>query len=140
MYHIPCQGSTGSFRSNLYRTADRDHAHPNRICHRSLAGDQPPAELERLLQWLQEGKWSWVALGEQMARMMVTFFPQLVWFLIIDDTLVCRDSREAPESGVYHEHGNKANRPQYARGQCWVCLALLVTRGKKHAAILCSPS
>ena len=27
-------------------------------------------------KWLQEGKWSWVALGIQTARMVVTFFPQ----------------------------------------------------------------
>ena len=86
-------------------------------------------------KWLQEGKWSWVALGVQMARMVVTFFPQLVWFLIIDDTFVYRASRKAPGSGIYHQHGNKANRPQYARGQCWVSMALSVTRGKKHSAI-----
>ena len=86
-------------------------------------------------KWLQEGKWSWGALGVQMARMVVTFFPQLVWFLIIDDTFVYRASRKAPGSGIYHQHGNKANRPQYARGQCWVSMALSVTRGKKHSAI-----
>ena len=86
-------------------------------------------------KWLQEGKWSWVALGRQMARMVVTFFPQLVWFLIIDDTFVYRASRKAPGSGIYHQHGNKANRPQYARGQCWVSMALSITRGKKHSAI-----
>lgn len=86
-------------------------------------------------KWLQEGKWSWVALGVQMARMVVTFFPQRVWFLIIDDTFVYRASRKAPGSGVYHQHGNKANRPQYARGQCWVSMALSITRGKKHSAI-----
>lgn len=86
-------------------------------------------------KWLQEGQWSWVALGVQMARMVVTFFPQLAWFLIIDDTFVYRASRKAPGSGIYHQHGNKANRPQYARGQCWVSLALSVTRGKKLSAI-----
>ena len=86
-------------------------------------------------KWLQEGQWSWVALGLQMARMVVAFFPQLAWFLIIDDTFVYRASRKAPGSGIYHQHGNKANRPQYARGQCWVSLALSVTRGRKQAAI-----
>ena len=120
MHHIPCQGSTGTFRSNLYRTADRSHAHSDRVCYRGLAGDQTAAQLERLYKWLQEGKWSWVALGVQMARMVVSFFPQLVWFLIIDDTFVYRASRKAPGSGLYHQHGNKANRPQYARSQCWV--------------------
>jgi len=86
-------------------------------------------------KWLQEGKWSWVALGVQMARMVVTFFPQSVWFLIFDDTFIYRSSRKAPGSGVYHQHGNKANRPQYARGQCWVSMALSITKGKKHSAV-----
>lgn len=86
-------------------------------------------------KWLQEGKWSWVALGVQMARMVVTFFPQPVWFLIFDDTFIYRSSRKAPGSGVYHQHGNKANRPQYARGQCWVSMALSITKGKKHSAV-----
>ena len=47
-------------------------------------------------KWLQEGKWSWVALGIQLARMVAIFFPQLIWFLIIDDTFVCRSSLKAP--------------------------------------------
>ena len=86
-------------------------------------------------KWLQAGKWSWVALGVQMARMVVTFFPQPVWFLIFDDTFIYRSSSKAPGSGVYHQHGNKANRPQYARGQCWVSMALSITKGKKHSAV-----
>ena len=86
-------------------------------------------------KWLQEGKWSWVALGVQMAMMVVTFFPQPVWFLIFDDTFIYRSSSKAPGSGVYHQHGNKANRPQYARGQCWVSMALSITKGKKHSAV-----
>ena len=86
-------------------------------------------------KWLQAGKWSWVALGVQVARMVVTFFPQPVWFLIFDDTFIYRSSSKAPGSGVYHQHGNKANRPQYARGQCWVSMALSFSKGKKHSAI-----
>ncbi len=76
-----------------------------------------------------------MALGVQMARVVVTFFPQPVWFLIFDDTFIYRSSRKAPGSGVYHQHGNKANRPQYARGQCWVSTALSITKGKKHSAV-----
>ena len=86
-------------------------------------------------KWLQKGKWSWVALGIQLARMVVTFFPQLVWFLIIDDTFIYRSSRKAPGSGIYHQHSNKANRPQYARGQCWVSMALSINKGEKNSAV-----
>ncbi len=86
-------------------------------------------------KWLQQGKWSWVALGVQMARLMVTFFPQSVWFIILDDTFIYRSSRKAPGSGIYHQHGNKSNRPKYALGQCWVSMALSISANMKHAAI-----
>ena len=78
-------------------------------------------------KWLQQGRWSWVALGVQLARLVVTFFPQPVWFLIFDDTFIYRCSKKAPGSGIHHQHGNKPNRPQYARGQCWVSMALSIT-------------
>jgi hypothetical protein len=86
-------------------------------------------------KWLQDGKWSWVALGVQLAKMVVRFYPQPNWFLIFDDTFVYRNSTKAPGSGIYHQHGNKANRPVYARGQCWVSMALSITTGKKHSAV-----
>ncbi len=86
-------------------------------------------------KWLQQGKWSWVALGVQLARMVVTFFPQPVWFLIFDDTFIYRCSKKAPGSGIHHQHGNKANRPQYARGQCWVSMALSISTGIKHSTV-----
>ena len=86
-------------------------------------------------KWLQQGKWSWVALGVQLARLVVSFFPQPLWFLIFDDTFIYRSSKKAPGSGIYHQHGNKANRPQYARGQCWVTLALSIGLGMKQAAV-----
>jgi hypothetical protein len=61
-------------------------------------------------KWLQEGKWSWVALGVQLAKLVVTFFPQPVWFLIFDDTFIYRSSKKAPGSAIYRQHANKTNR------------------------------
>ena len=86
-------------------------------------------------KWLQHGKWSWVALGIQMARLMVTCFPQPIWFILFDDTFIYRCSKKAPGSAIHHQHGNKTNRPQYARGQCWVTMALSISAGMKHSAI-----
>jgi hypothetical protein len=86
-------------------------------------------------KWLQHGKWSWVALGVQLAKLVVTFFPQPIWFLIFDDTFIYRSSKKAPGSNIHHQHGNKTNRPQYARGQCWVTMALSITSGMKHSAV-----
>ena len=64
-------------------------------------------------KWFQQGKWSWGALGVQLARLVVTLFPQPIWFLIFDVTFIYRALRKAPGSGIYHQHGNKANRPQH---------------------------
>ena len=86
-------------------------------------------------KWLQQGRWSWVALGVQLARLVVTFFPQPVWYLIFDDTLIYRTSKKAPGSAIYRQHGAKTNRPKYARGQCWVSMALSIGSAMKHAAV-----
>ncbi len=86
-------------------------------------------------KWLQEGKWSWVALGVQLARLVVIYFPQALWFLIIDDTFIYRCSKKAPGCSIQHQHGNKTNRPEYALGQCWVSMALSISSGMKHYAV-----
>jgi hypothetical protein len=87
-------------------------------------------------KWLQKGKWSWVKLGIQMAKLLITFFPkQQKWFLVIDDTIIYRNSKKAPGSKINHQHGSKANRPKYVRGQNWVSLASVVTKGLSTAAI-----
>ena len=49
-------------------------------------------------KWLQKGKWSWVALGVQLARWIVATFPQSTWFLIFDDSFIYRSSKKAPGS------------------------------------------
>jgi len=86
-------------------------------------------------KWLQKGKWSWVKLGNRMARMLITFFPKQQRFLIIDDTIIYRNSKKAPGSRINHEHGTKANRPKYVRGQSWVSLASVANQGLSFAAI-----
>ena len=86
-------------------------------------------------KWLQQGKWSWVKLGTQMAKLIITFFPNKQRFLVIDDTIIYRNSKKAPGSKFHHEHGAKANRPKYVRGQSWVALASVVNKGLSFAAI-----
>ena len=57
------------------------------------------------------------------------------WVLALDDTLIFRCSRKAPESRIHHQHGQKANRPVYVRGQNWVCLALTLPQGWRSLAV-----
>jgi len=86
-------------------------------------------------KWLQKGKWSWVALGVQMAKLLVHFFPQAEWHLVIDDTLVLRTSKKAPGSKICHEHSKKSNRPEFVRAQNWVCLAAVICSDIQNAAV-----
>jgi len=86
-------------------------------------------------KWIEKGKWSWVAVGIQMAKLLIRLFPQPLWHLIIDDTLILRTSRKAPGSKIYREHSRKPNRPEFVRGQCWVSLAAVVENGLQAAAI-----
>ncbi|ARU54650.1 IS701 family transposase [Oleiphilus messinensis] len=83
-------------------------------------------------KWLQKGKWSWVALAQQLGQLLTQWCPNEQWYLAIDDTLVLRSSKKAPSSQFHHMHGNKANRPQFVRGQCWVSLSAIV-KGQKQA-------
>lgn len=86
-------------------------------------------------KWLHFGKWSWVALGCQTARLALRMFPRRRWFLMIDDTIVFRSSLKAPGSAIHHQHGNKTNRPDFVRGQCWVTLALTISKGFRSLGI-----
>jgi hypothetical protein len=86
-------------------------------------------------KWLHFGKWSWVALGRQTARLALKMFQRRRWFLMIDDTIVFRSSKKAPGSAIHHQHGNKSNRPTYVRGQCWVTLALTLSKGFRSLGV-----
>jgi len=86
-------------------------------------------------KWLHFGKWSWVALGCQTVRLALQMFPRHRWFLMIDDTIVFRSSKKAPGSAIHHQHGRKTNRPTYVRGQCWVTLALTLSKGFRSLGI-----
>ena len=86
-------------------------------------------------KWLQCGKWSWVALGRQTARLALRTFRRRRWFLMLDDTVVFRSSKKAPGSAIHHLHGRKSNRPTFVRGQCWVTLAMTLSKGFRSLGI-----
>ena len=87
-------------------------------------------------KWLQEGRWSWLALGRQFTRLALQVIKEDVVHLAIDDTLTLRASKKAPGSQIHHQHGNKPNLAQYVRGQCWVSLAWVVQLSeKRHVAL-----
>ncbi|MBW6511802.1 MAG: transposase [Desulfuromonadaceae bacterium] len=86
-------------------------------------------------KWLQKGCWSWVAPGLQTARLALQRTEDSRCYVAIDDTVVFRCSRKAPESHIHHQHGCKVNRPVYVRGQDWVTLTLVLPQGWRSLAL-----
>lgn len=87
-------------------------------------------------KWLQQGKWSWLALARQFARLVLANVKCGVIHLAIDDTLTLRSSKKAPGSRIHHQHGNKANLASYVLGQCWVNLAIITRRANNEPVAL----
>ena len=57
-------------------------------------------------RWLQNGKWSWLALSRQFLRLLISVLQNDVVHLAIDDTLTLRSSHKVPNSQIHHQHGN----------------------------------
>ena len=45
-----------------------------------------------------------------MPRLLVPLFPQPLWHLIIDDTLILPSSKKAPGSRLHREHSKRPSR------------------------------
>lgn len=87
-------------------------------------------------KWLENGRWSWVALARQFLKLALATMSDEVIHLAIDDTVTLRASKKAPGSKIHHQHGNKPNLAQYVRGQGWVSLAMVVKRSDAQAIAL----
>ena len=84
-------------------------------------------------KWLQHGKWSWLCLARRFTQLALMQHNEPVVHLVIDDTLTLRASKKAPACQTHHQHGNKPNLASYVLGQCWVSLAMIVTRPDKQS-------
>src|SRR5512144_5397 len=87
-------------------------------------------------KWLQEGRWSWLRLGQYLAVLLRCSFQRRVWYLVIDDSINCRAAPQAPSSGRHYNHSRKVNRPKFLQGQCWVLLAAVLSRGRRYCSAI----
>ena len=129
--HIFNQSATPAFGWYFFRVIDWLYVNANRLCHRCVFDAGYAQPLDELLQMVTAGKWSWLALARQFARLCLTVITNDVVHLAIDDTLTLRTSTKAPGSQVHHQHGSKPNLASYVRGQCWVSLAMIGRRADK---------
>jgi DDE superfamily endonuclease len=83
----------------------------------------------RTYYWfLEQGRWSWLRLWAALLEVLTMLFRPVVWYVVIDDSVVERVSTEAPGSLIHHTHNAKPNRPKFLRGQGWLCLAAVIER------------
>jgi DDE superfamily endonuclease len=78
--------------------------------------------------FLEQGRWSWLRVWAALLEVLKTMFRPAVWYAVIDDSVVERIATGAPGSLVHHNHNAKPNRPNFLRGQGWLCLAAVIER------------
>ena len=78
--------------------------------------------------FLEHGRWSWLRVWAALLKVLKMMFSPAVWYAVIDDSVVERISTKAPGSMNHHNHNAKPNRPEFVRGQGWLCLAAVIER------------
>ena len=84
---------------------------------------------------IEKGSYSWLLQMRQWLRLILKIFPSQTVTLVIDDFISVRASKNAPSSKLFHDHAQRANRPQFLWGQMRVALGIICSHGKRHAAL-----
>ena len=91
---------------------------------------------------LERGSVRTLRLARALFEVVNDALPMETLNLVIDDTLIPRQSEKAPGSIIRHDHARKHNRPQFLLAQCWVTLGVSVlgSAGKKYVLPIVSRS
>jgi hypothetical protein len=83
---------------------------------------------------LQRGSIKTQPLAVALFKLIQRVHHNKVITLVIDDTLVPRQSSTAPGSAIHFDHSHKPNRPSFMLGQIWVTLGASLTDsfGRNH--------
>ena len=73
---------------------------------------------------LQRGSIKTQPLAVALFRLIQRVHDGKVLTLVLDDTLVPRQSTAAPGSAIHFDHSHKPNRPSFMRGQIWVTIGV----------------
>lgn len=91
---------------------------------------------------LERGKVRTIRLARALFEVVNSALPMETLNLVVDDTLIPRQSEKAPGSTIRHDHAKKNNRPQFLLAQCWVTLGISVlgSTGRKYVLPIMSRS
>lgn len=67
---------------------------------------------------LERGSVRTLRLARALFEVVNNALPTEALSLVIDDTLIPRQSEKAPGSTIRHDHAKKSNRPQFLLAQC----------------------
>ena len=83
---------------------------------------------------LERGSLRTLRIAHALFEVVNMALPMETLNLVIDDTLIPRQSETAPGSAIRHDHAKKTNRPQFLQAQCWVTLGVSVlgNGGRKY--------
>ena len=83
---------------------------------------------------LERGSLRTLRLAHALFEVIAQALPEAILNLVIDDTLILRQSKTAPGSMIRHDHAKKANQTQFVQAQCWVTLgvSILGSAGRKY--------
>lgn len=83
---------------------------------------------------LERGSLRTLRLAQALFELVGQSLPMDTLNLVIDDTLILRQSETAPGSTIRHDHAKKANQTQFVLAQCWVTLGVSVlgSAGRKY--------
>lgn len=84
---------------------------------------------------IEKGKFAWTKLAQRWIQLLLRLFDVKSINLVIDDFLTFRSSKKAPSCGLHHDHAQRANRPNFARGQLRVGLAAIISHYGRHRAL-----
>jgi len=91
---------------------------------------------------LERGSVRTLRLARALFEVVNDALPMETLNLVIDDTLIPRQSEKAPGSTIRHDHAKRNNRPQFLLAQCWVTLGVSVlgSAGRKYVLPIVSRS
>ena len=85
---------------------------------------------------LERGSLRTLRLAHALFEVVAQALPMETLNLVIDDTLILRQSETAPGSMIRHDHAKKANQTQFVLAQCWVTLGVSVLGGAGRKYVL----